>query len=100
MFAKNSSLSESDQPLPFTTRATCTMPELYIQTSEVKRVLANLDIKKSSGPDVMPARVLKLCSSSLAKQLRNFFFISLKMSKFRSCWKIANVPPVPKKGDP
>ena len=41
MFSKNSSLSESDQLLSFT------MPEVHIRTREVKRVLANLDIKKS-----------------------------------------------------
>ena len=95
MFSKNSSLSESDQPLPFTSRASCTMPEVHIQTREVKRVLANLYIKKSSGPDGIPARVLKLCSSSLAKPLLNLFFISFKTGKFPSCWKIANVQPVP-----
>ena len=27
------------------------MPEVHIPTREVKRVLANLNIKKSSGPD-------------------------------------------------
>ena len=45
-------------------------------------------------------RVLKLCSSSLAKPLRNLLFISFKTGKFPSYWKIANVQPVPKKGDP
>ena len=76
--------------------ASCSMPEVHIRTREVKRVLANLDMKKSSGPDDIPARVLKLCSSSLAKPLRNLFFISFKTGKFPSCWKIANVEPVPK----
>ena len=47
MFSKNSSLAESDQP------------QVHIRTSEVKRVLVNLDIKKSSGPDGIPARVPK-----------------------------------------
>ena len=69
------------------------------RTREVKRVLANLDIKKSSGPDGIPARVLKLCSSSLAKPLRNLFFMSLKTGKLPSCWKIAKVQPLPKKAD-
>ena len=87
------------QPLPFTPRASCTMPEVHIRTREVKRVLAKLDIKKSSGPDGIPGRVLKICSSSLAKPLRNLFYISFKSGKFPSCWKIANVQPVPKKGD-
>ena len=63
-------------------------------------MLANLDIKKSSGPDSITVRVLKLCSSSLAKSLRNLFFILFKTGRFSSCWKIANVSPVSKKGDP
>ena len=63
-FSKNSSLSAFDQPLTFTPRASCTMPEVHIRTREVKRVLAKLDIKKSSGPDGIPARVLTICSSA------------------------------------
>ena len=102
MFSKNSSLYESYQPPPFTSRSTCTtfMPEVHIQTRQVKRVLAKLEIKKSSGPDGISARVIKICSSSLAKPLRNLFFISFKTGTFPSCWKIANVQPVSKKGDP
>ena len=57
-------------------------------------------LKKSSGTVGIPARVLKLCSSSLAKPLRNVFFLSFKTGKFPSCYKIANLQPVPKKGDP
>ena len=51
IFSKNSSLSASDQPLPFTPRASCTMSEVHIRTMDVKRVLAKLDIKKSSRPE-------------------------------------------------
>ena len=76
------------------------MPEVHIRTREVKRVLAKLDIKKSSGSDFMPARVWKICSSWLVKPLRNLFYISFKSGKFPSCWKIANVQPLHKKGDP
>ena len=42
------------------------MPEVHIRTSEVKRMLAKLDMKKSSEPDGIPAIVLKICSSPLA----------------------------------
>ena len=48
IFSKNSSLSASDQPLPFIPRATCTMPEVHIRTREVKRVFAKLDIGRFS----------------------------------------------------
>ena len=71
MFSKNSSLSESDQPLPFMQRASCTMPEVQIRTREVKRVLSKL--KKSSERDGIPARVLEICSSSLAPQFVLYF---------------------------
>ena len=76
------------------------MPEVHIRSRKVKRVLAKLDIKKSSGPDGISARVLEICSSSLVKPLRYLLYISFKSGKFPSCWKIANAQPVLKKGDP
>ena len=91
IFSKTTSLCASDQPLAFTPRASCTMFEVHIRSREVKRVLAKLDIKKSSGPEGIPAR---------AKPLRNLFCISFKTGKLPSCWQIANVQPVPKKGNP
>ena len=94
IFSKNSSLSTT----PF--HATGLMSEVHIRTREVKKVLLKLDIKKSSGPDGIPARVLNICSSSLAKPLCNLFYISFKLGKFPSRWKIVNVQAVTKKGDP
>ena len=58
MFSKNSSLHESDQPLPFMPQISSTMREVHIRTRELKRVLTKLDIKKSSALDDIPARVL------------------------------------------
>ena len=98
-FAKNSSLPDSNQPLPSVPIVSCNMPDIHIRTREVKKVLENLNINKSSGPDGIPARVLKICCKALARPLRNLFFKSFKSGKFPSCWKIANVQPIPKKGE-
>ena len=48
-------------------RASCTMPKVHIRTREVKKVLAKLGIKKSSGANGIPVRVLMIdCQKSLA----------------------------------
>lgn len=98
LFAANSSLPESSQPLPEIDNVSCVMPKIHFRTRAVKRVLANLNINKSSGPDGISAHVLKKCASTLARPLRILFNISYTTGEFPSSWKIANVQPVPKKG--
>ena len=58
------------------------MHEVHIRTREVKRVLANFDNKKSSGPDGIPAQVtgFAFCSSFRLKQV-NFLHVA-KLQKF------------------
>ena len=42
--------------------------------------------------------MLKQCSSTLARPLANLFSSSYRAGVFPSCWKVANVQPIPKKG--
>ena len=58
---------------------------------KLKECLQRSIFKSLHRQDGIPARVLKICSSSLAKPLRTLFYISFKSGKFPSCWKIANV---------
>ena len=44
MFARNSSLPESNQPLPVIDNVSSSMPQIFFRTRGVKRVLANLDV--------------------------------------------------------
>lgn len=75
------------------------MPSIFFRARAVKRVLADLNVNKSSGPDGIPALVLKQCSSTLARPLAKLFCLSYRAGIFPSCWKLANVTPIPKKGE-
>lgn len=99
IFAENSSLPESSQPLPVIEEVSSSMPEIFFRTRGVKKVLKELNVGKSPGPDGIPALVLSKCSSSLARPLRNLFSLSYRAGIFPARWKVANVQPIPKKGE-
>ncbi|KAJ2941189.1 hypothetical protein O0L34_g10419 [Tuta absoluta] len=75
------------------------MSEIAVHTKEVRRVLCSQDVNKASGPDGIPARVLRLCAPELSPVLTRLFRLSLKERTVPGAWKLANVQPVPKKGD-
>ncbi|CAH2239422.1 jg7296, partial [Pararge aegeria aegeria] len=72
--------------------------EIRIRQCEVLKVLRNLDVNKASGPDGIPAVVLKTCAPELSPILTRLYRLSLKTTQVPKAWKIANVQPVPKKG--
>ena len=55
----------------------------------VKRVIANLDSSKASGPDCISVVVLKNCESELSHILAELFSMFLKKSCFPDCWKVS-----------
>ena len=72
----------------------------YIQLSdmEVFNVLSQLDTRKATGPDNIPAVFLKNCAHTLYKSLTYLFNLSLKTGGIPKAWKTANVVPIYKKG--
>ena len=60
--------------------------------------LLNLNTKKATGPDGIPAIVLKMCAVELSPILRELFQYSLEKGIFPENWKSALVQPIPKKG--
>ena len=60
----------------------------------VKKVIANLDSSKASGPDCIPVVVLKKCKPELSYILAKLFNKCLKESCFPDCWKVSSVVPV------
>ena len=60
---------------------------------------SNLKIHKASGPDKIPASLLKNLATSLAPALTMIFKASLSQSSLPSEWKIANIVPIFKKGN-
>jgi len=64
-----------------------------------KSLLDNLDSYEATGPDNVPAHLLKLFSSELAPVLTMIFQTSLHQSHIPTNWKTANIIPVHKKGN-
>ena len=59
-----------------------------------KKVIMNLDLSKTSGPDCIPVMVLKHCEPELSYILAELFDKCLKESCFPDCWNVSSVVPV------
>ena len=66
---------------------------------QVGKVLLQLNTSKCSGPDGIPAIVLKSCAPELAPVLNKLFQLSYNLGIFPSSWKLAHIFPIPKNGD-
>ena len=71
--------------------------EIELSECDVANCLRNLDTSKASGPDGIPARLLKECSQQITPSLCSLFNLSLQSSCIPSEWKSANVTPIHKK---
>ena len=60
----------------------------------VKRVMANFDSSKATGPDCIPMVVIKNCEPELSYILAELFNMCLTYSCFPDCWKVSSVVPV------
>ena len=60
----------------------------------VKKVIANLDSSKASGPDCIPVVVLENCEPELLCILAELFSECLRESCFPDCWKVSSMAPL------
>ena len=60
----------------------------------VKRVMANFDSSKATGPDCIPMVVLKNCEPELSYILAELLNMCLTYSCFPDCLKVSSVVPV------
>ena len=65
----------------------------------INKLLTNLKTNKASGPDEIPARLLKELNNELSPIFTILFQASLNQGKVPQDWKLANVTPLFKKGD-
>ena len=94
-FSKNSNLDDSGIFLTvFPFRINLKLHNISITLKIVKKVIANLDSSKASGPDSIPVVVLKNCEPELSYILAELFNMCLKASCFPDCWKVSLVVPV------
>ena len=73
-------------------------PSIIISHEDFKAASAKLKCSHSSGPDGVPAIVLKRCSNSICLPLTKIFNMSLSTGVFPDKWKESFVFPVFKKG--
>ena len=96
-FAAQTTLNILDKPMPSITPPESPVPllaEVRVTESEVLKILNGLDINKSSGPDKIPAKLLKMCAIIIAHPLSKLFNKSLQSGYFPSSWKKACVTPI------
>ena len=72
---------------------------IQFTVKDVFEELISLQCDKACGPDLLPARLLKLGAEFLAPSLAQLFQLSLSSGKLPLDWVSANVVPVHKKGD-
>ena len=76
-----------------------TVDNITVTENGVHKLLAGLEPHKASGPDQLPARLLKELASELAPIYTLLFQASLDQGIIPDEWKSANVVPIYKKGD-
>ena len=96
MFVPSKSTTDTDNNLDSFDPDT-QISDITLTTEEVAACLYNLDISKASGPDGIPARILKECSHQIAPSICDLFNHSLRTGRLPSQWKSANVTPIHKK---
>ena len=75
------------------------MPDIEIGRDGVLKILKKINPHKASGPDMIPARILKDLAEELAPFLTEIFQRSLADGEVPMEWRSANVTAIFKKGD-
>ena len=64
--------------------------------NEIAFIISSLDSHRSSGPNSIPVKILKLLKNDISQQLSNIFNMSFLTGQFPSVLKIAKVIPIHK----
>ena len=73
------------------------MAEIVLSVEEVLVDLKGLNIRKATGPDEIPAKLIVECAKVIASYVCDLFNLSLSTGKFFTEWKYANIIPLFKK---
>ena len=65
--------------------------------NEMSLIISSLDSHKSSGPNSIPVKILKLLKNDISQQLSDVFNMSFLSGQFPSALKIGRVTPIHKK---
>ena len=89
-------LNADDLP-DFSRRGNSALHRVRFRPATIKRHLRQLDPSKATGPDGIPARVLKHCAKALCLPLSRLFALCFQRGVQPSLWKTANVVPIHKR---
>ena len=94
------SVSTVDSPMEeiSCTPSNTVMVDLTLTVTTVQTALEALEVGKATGPDEIPAKLLKGTAPVIAPSLCKIFNKSLQLGSLPSDWKLANVLTVHKKG--
>ena len=73
--------------------------KLVITVNGVQKLLEDIQLKKATGPDKIPNKILQSCAGSLAPVFQKIFQKSVDTGVLPKDWLNANVIPIYKKGD-
>ena len=94
-FSKNSNVDNSGISLPVLPSINnLKKHNISVTPKRVKKVIMNLDLSETSGPDCTPVVILKNCEPEFSFILAELFNKYLKESCFPDCWKVSLVVPV------
>ena len=88
-------LDDLSAPFPYVRpRTDQALSDVRFRVVAVERTLRQLNPSKATGPDRIPARVLKTCSAELAQPLSILFTQCFQTAIQPKTWKIANIVPI------
>ena len=73
------------------------MPDIKVDWKGVHKLLKNLKTYKATGPDEIPAYILKTATDELASTLSLLFQLSIDLGEIPEDWRQAFVVPILKK---
>ena len=91
---------DGEAPLPYMGPSPYpSLPDIEINIAGVTKVLKEINPYKATGPDCIPAKVLKEMAEELSPSLALIFSASLQQGKIPQDWRKALITPLFKKGD-
>jgi hypothetical protein len=72
----------------------------HITSDKIEKIIDKINIKKASGFDSIPAKVIKQCKPIISNQLTSLINLSIDTGVFPDSLKKAQVTPLHKKNDP
>ena len=90
-FSRDSNFDDSVISLPVFPSRTNLKLHISVTPKMVKKVIINLHLSKTSGPDCIPVVVLNNCEPEFSYILAELFNKCLKEPCFPDCWKVLSV---------